>query len=178
MCYELFRGHRATFITFFVIQVLFCTGRSKDHNRWTINRLSAPILSFEWEIYHYYFACFHLKGLNGSSHPWRDPRECLPVATFDNTVISSSHNMTMASHWLGHHKNLSSCVLHCCDTENCDVVLFDGHSCYSVFCSTEDVCRFQTVVQGQRSFQAVLLNSAFKSKLRQLLISRLWKLLP
>jgi len=94
------------------------------------------------------------------------------VATFDNTVISSPNNTTMSSHWLGHQKNLSSCVQLCCDMENCDVVLFNGHSCYSVFCSTDDVCRFQTAVQGQRSFQAVLLNNAFKSKLRQLEINR------
>ena len=99
------------------------------------------------------------------------------MATFDNAVISSSHHITMASHWLGHHKSLSSCVLHCCRTENCDVVLFDGHSCYSVLCSTKDVCRFQTAVQGQRSFQAVLLNNAFKSKLRKLQINRLRNLL-
>lgn len=90
------------------------------------------------------------------------------MATLDNTVISSAHNKTITNHSLGHHKNLSSCVLHCCDTENCDVVLFDGHSCYSVFCSTEDVCRFQTAVEGQRSFQALLLNKVFKGTLRQL----------
>ena len=100
------------------------------------------------------------------------------MATFNNTVISSSHDITVASHWLGRHKNLSSCVRHCCDTENCDVVLFDGRSCYSVFCSTEDVCRFQTAEQGQRSFKAVLLNIAFKSKLWHLQINWLWKLLP
>ena len=100
------------------------------------------------------------------------------MATFDNIIISSSHNITMARHWLGRHKNLSSCVLHCCDTDNCDVVLFDGHSCYSVFCSTEDVCRFQTAVQAHRSFKAVLLNNAFQSKLRKLQINWLWKLLP
>ena len=33
------------------------------------------------------------------------------MATFDNIIISSSHNITMARHWLGRHKNLSSEIL-------------------------------------------------------------------
>ncbi|XP_078367102.1 uncharacterized protein LOC144651095 isoform X2 [Oculina patagonica] len=103
-------------------------------------------------------------GFTGSSGSWLDRRECLPVATFDNTVITTAQNATVTKHSLGHYKNISSCVLDCCGRKNCDLVLFDGNLCYGLFCSTEHVCRFQTAREGQRSFQAVLLNNAFKGK--------------
>ena len=98
----------------------------------------------------------------GSSRP--PTRECLPVATLDKTVISSAQNATVTKHLLGKHRNLSSCVLDCCKRDNCDLVMFDGNFCYGVLCSAEAVCHFQSAKEGQRPFNAVLLNNAFVGK--------------
>lgn len=94
----------------------------------------------------------------------RDPRKCLPVATFDNTIITTAHNTSLNKHSFGHYRNLSGCVLDCCGRVNCDLALFDGKLCFGVFCSTENVCHFQAAREGLRSFQAVLLNNALKGK--------------
>lgn len=89
------------------------------------------------------------------------------MATLDNTTFSIPANATLSKSLLGHHSNLSSCVLDCCDRENCDLVLFDGTLCYGALCSAETVCHFQSAKEGQtsNSFQAVLVNNEFKGRL-------------
>lgn len=139
----------------------FCSCQRAFLRRWVNGNWCSNYLLW---IFKWYFACFNIKGFTGSSGSWLDRRECLPVATFDNTVITTAQNATVTKHSLGHYKNISSCVLDCCGRKNCDLVLFDGNLCYGLFCSTEHVCRFQTAREGQRSFQAVLLNNAFKGK--------------
>ena len=94
------------------------------------------------------------------------------MATFDNTVISTSQNGSVSKTKLGNYKNLSLCVLECCDREDCDLALFDsdGNLCYGLLCLATNVCHFQSAKAGQRSYQAVMLSNAFKGRLTLLYV--------
>ena len=104
------------------------------------------------------------QGFVGCSHSTRELKQCLPVATFDDAVLSRPQNASIIKRQLGHFKNLSTCVSHCCRSSKCDVALFDGTFCYGVFCPTENVCHFEKAREGQRSYQTVLLKDIFAGK--------------
>lgn len=91
-------------------------------------------------------------------------KDCSPVATFDNAVISSPLNTSLTRTEFGHHGNLSRCLLECCNRTDCDMVMFDPHDmlCYGMLCSVNNVCHFGSPEVGQRSFQAALLGKTYQ----------------
>lgn len=120
------------------------------------------VLSFVW-----------LKGCIAEGGLLLPSKDCSPVATFDNAVISSPLNTSLTRTEFGHHGNLSRCLLECCNRTDCDMVMFDPHDmlCYGMLCSVNNVCHFGSPEVGQRSFQAALLG---KTRQGNSLLCEIW----